>query len=336
MSLRRLDLRASHKIGILAVLVLVLGLPSLVDNAFYLNLMVLVLIYAGAASAWNILGGMAGQFSLGHTVFFGIGAYTSTLLYGFAGLSPWIGALLGGVISMALALAIAYPIFRLRGVFFAMATLAVSETVRILVIYFRRIFDLPYGLSINYEPSLANMIFEERASYAYLAGGFALLVMAAALLVDRSYVGFYLRAIRDNQEAAEAAGISVRRYKLLALLLSTFLTSLGGTILAQYTLYIEPETVFNVTISINLALMSILGGLGTLLGPLVGAVIALPLQEFLRDWFGSAASGAHLAVYGVLLVVMVVGMPRGIVGGLAAALARRRLRQGERPAEAAP
>ncbi len=336
MSLRLLEVERKHLLGILVLLLLVLGLPALVGNAFYLNLMVLVFIYAGAATAWNILGGMTGQFSLGHTVFFGIGAYTSTLLYNFYGISPWIGGLIGGVISMSLALAISYPIFRLRGVFFAMATLAVSETVRILVIYARREFDLPYGLSINYEPSLANMIFASRESYVYLAGGFLLLVMAVAFVLDRSYVGYYLRAIRDNQEAAEAAGISVRRYKLLGLLVSTFLTSLGGTILAQYTLYIEPETVFNVTISINMALMSILGGLGTLLGPLVGAVIALPLQEFLRDWLGSAASGAHLAVYGVLLVAMVIGMPKGIVGTVGDLLARRRGRLLRAARERAP
>ncbi|MDX5361641.1 MAG: branched-chain amino acid ABC transporter permease, partial [Alphaproteobacteria bacterium] len=192
-------------------------------------------------------------------------------------------------------------------------------------------FDLPYGLSINYEPSFWKMIFASRLEYVYLAGGFLLLVLAVAFLMDRSYIGYYLRAIRDNDEAAEAAGISVRRYKLLALLVSTFLTSLGGTILAQYTLYIEPETVFNISISINLALMSILGGLGTLLGPVVGAIIALPLQEFLRDWFGAAAAGAHLAVYGVLLIVMVVAMPQGIVGALAQVISRRRARSLSQP-----
>ena len=123
MSLGILDVRTHHKVGIALVVAGVLGLPAFVDNAFYLNLMVLVFIYAGAASAWNILGGMAGQFSLGHTVFFGIGAYTSTLLYNFYGVSPWAGAVLGGMISMSLALLVAYPIFRLRGVFFAMSTI---------------------------------------------------------------------------------------------------------------------------------------------------------------------------------------------------------------------
>jgi branched-chain amino acid transport system permease protein len=310
-------------------------LPS---NDYYLNLMVLTLLYAGLASAWNIVGGMAGQFSLGHTAFVGIGAYTSTVLFNYAGISPWLGMLAGAALSMLLAVCIAFPTFRMRGVFFAMATLAFSETVRILLIYSRKFVDLPYGLSIDFQPGLARMVFADRVSYVWLAGGYLVLVLAAAFVLSRSFVGFYLRAIRDNEDAAEATGVPVRRYKLLALLVSAAFSAIGGTLMAQYVMYIEPGTVFTVALSVDLALMSILGGVGTLAGPVLGAAIALPFREFLVEVFGDAASGTHLVVYGLLLIVIVVLLPQGLLGGLRSLLARfspQRRRAAETPAAAA-
>ncbi len=175
------------------------------------------------------------------------------------------------------------------------------------------------------------MMFAEPRSYALLGGLFMLMVCAVAYVLSRSRPGYYLNALRDNEEAARASGIDLRRYKLLALLLSAAFTSLGGTLMAQYVLYIEPGTVFSLAISVDLALMSILGGLGTLAGPLLGAAVAVPLQEFLRDWLGSAGAGAHLAVYGALLVVIVMIMPQGVVG----AWSQRRRKQVNRTREAA-
>jgi branched-chain amino acid transport system permease protein len=291
-------------------------LPTFLENDYYLNLLVLTLLYAGLASAWNIVGGMAGQFSLGHTAFFGIGAYTSTILNNYFGISPWLGMLAGAMISVIFAVLIAYPAFRMRGVFFAMTTLAFGETVRILLIYSRKFVNLPYGLSIDFQPSLARMVFTERWAYAYLAGGYLAAVLLAAYLLSRSYIGFYLRAIRDNEEAADAAGVPVRNYKLLAFVVSAFLTSIGGTLMAQYVMYIEPGTVFTISFSVDLALMAILGGVGTLAGPVIGAAIALPLREFLVEVFGASGAGTHLVVYGMLLVVIVVLLPEGLLGGL--------------------
>ncbi|MDM0001761.1 branched-chain amino acid ABC transporter permease [Variovorax sp. J22P240] len=319
--------------GVLAAVVIAGALvPS---NDHYLNLLILTLIYAGLASAWNIVGGMAGQFSLGHTAFFGIGAYTSTILLNYAGISPWLGMLAGAVFSIVLVVIIAFPTFRMRGVFFAMATLAFGETVRILLIYSRKFVELPYGLSVDFVPGLARMVFSDRSSYVWLAGGYLAVVLAAAFLLSRSYTGFYLRAIRDNEEAADAAGVPVRRYKLLALVVSAALTSIGGTLMAQYVMYIEPGTVFTISFSVDLALMAILGGVGTLAGPVLGAAIALPFREFLVEAFGSSASGTHLVVYGLMLVVIVVLLPQGLVGGLQdlrAWVHRRRRQPAGRPA----
>ncbi len=275
------------------------------------------------ASAWNILGGMAGQFSLGHTAFFGVGSYTSTLLYNYAGISPWLGMIAGGGISMFLAWLIAFPAFRMRGVFFAMATLAFGETIRILLMYSRKFTDMPYGLSINYEPGFGRMIFEERSSYALLAGAFLLLVSLVAFGLSKSYIGAYFRAIRDSEEAAVASGIAMRRYKLLALLTSAFLTSVGGSLMAQYVMYIEPTSVFSVGFSVDLPLMALLGGLGSVAGPIIGAVIALPLREFLLETFGQYASGLHLMIYGVLLMLIVILLPNGLIGAMKS-LARMR------------
>ncbi|EAQ02107.1 high-affinity branched-chain amino acid transport system permease protein livh / high-affinity branched-chain amino acid [Pseudooceanicola batsensis HTCC2597] len=309
------DMRPRDALGALILVLLTMGLPLVIANDYHVNVLVLVFLYAGMASAWNILGGMAGQFSLGHTAFFGTGAYTSTLLYNFAGVSPWIGMVAGGLLSMVFAVIIAYPAFRMRGVFFAMATLAFGEAIRILLIYSRKHVDMPYGLSINWEPAFGNMIFEERSSYALLAGVFLLIVTLTAYGLSRSHAGIYLRAIRDSEEAAVAAGIPMRRYKMIALLISAFFTSAGGTLLAQYVLYIEPTTVFSMAYSVDLPLMALLGGIGTVAGPILGAFIALPLRDVLLDLFGSGAAGLHLVVYGVLLMVIVIVLPSGLIGG---------------------
>lgn len=313
---RYLELRRPDAVWLLLLLTLVLLAPQATSNDYYLNLMVLALLYAGLASAWNIIGGIAGQFSLGHTAFFGIGAYTSTILFNYAGVSPWFGMLVGAAISVAFAVLIAYPAFRMRGVFFAMTTLAFGETVRILLIYSRKHVDLPYGLSVAFTPGWSNMVFAERWAYAYLAGAYLLLVVATAFVLSRSYTGYYLRALRDSEEAADAAGVPVRRYKLVAFVISAFLTSIGGTLMAQYVMYIEPGTVFTVALSVDLALMAILGGVGTLAGPVIGALLAVPLREFLVEAFGQAGAGTHLVVYGLLLVVIVIVLPHGLVGGM--------------------
>lgn len=311
------ELRRSDAVWAVAIALIAFGFPFVVTNGYYVNLFILVCLYAGMSSAWNILGGFAGQFSLGHTAFFGTGAYTSTLLYNYAGVSPWIGLVAGGLLSMVFATIIALPAFRMRGVFFAMATLAFGETIRIVLIFSRKYVDMPYGLAINWEPAFSKMIFRDASSYALLAASFMVLVALVSFVISRSYVGAYLRAIRDSEEAAVASGVPMRRFKMMALLISAFFTSAGGTLLAQYVLYIEPTTVFNIAFSVDLPLMTLLGGIGTVVGPLIGAVIALPLRDILLEVFGSGAAGLHLVVYGVVLIVIVIVLPEGLVGGLA-------------------
>jgi branched-chain amino acid transport system permease protein len=193
-SARFFVIRSRDLVGTAIVLVVALVMPFLAPDDYYANVLVLILIYAGLALSWNLIGGVAGQFSLGHSAFYGIGAYTSTILYNYLGVTPWLGMLAGGLISIAVAAVISYPVFRMRGVFFAMATLAVGETIRILLIYSRKFVPLPYSLSINYTPSFSNMIFEDRSSYALLAGCYFLFCAAITFAMIRSYTGYYLPA----------------------------------------------------------------------------------------------------------------------------------------------
>jgi branched-chain amino acid transport system permease protein len=271
-----------------ATLLSLLGLAGLgvltltLRQPFYLNILALTLFYAAASSAWNLLGGLAGQLSLGHAAFFGIGAYASTLLYLDHGLSPWWGMLIGGGLASAFAVLVAYPCFRLRGPFFALATIALAEVLRILAMHFRELTKGGVGLSIPFRPGLANFTFPDKTGYAVVAFLFLVVMIGVGYLIKRSRVGYYLAALRDDPEAAEAAGINTTAAKLLVMVVSAFFTALAGTFYAQYVTFIDPDIVFSMNFSVQLALLPIIGGLGTILGPVLGAFILTPLDEIGR------------------------------------------------------
>lgn len=318
-------------LGLLAVS----ATPLVIENRFYLHVLVMILFYAALSQAWNIIGGYGGQLSLGHAAFFGIGAYTSTLLFFQLGLTPWIGGLLGGVLAAAAAFGISYPCFRLRGPFFTLSTIAFGEVVRILAIYFRDLTKGSVGLQIPFRPSLGNFIFREKASYLYVALGLLLITTAVAWWIEHSRLGHSLVALREDEDAAEAVGINTHWAKLAAVMISAFLTALGGTFYAQFVLFIEPYSVFSGDLSIQLALVAIIGGIGTISGPIVGSFIVTPVSEFARAWLGGSFRGLHFLVYGLILIVVVILIPRG-VGEWLRAPYRRLLRRlsGWRPAEA--
>ncbi|ETI69046.1 branched-chain amino acid ABC transporter permease [Neobacillus vireti] len=299
---------------LIGLLIVTLLLPYLIQNEFYLHVLTSVLVYAGLASSWNILGGFAGQLSLGHTAFFGIGAYTSTLLYVYLGISPWIGMLVGGFLAVIVSFITLYPSFRLRGVFFAMVTISFGEVIRILFVYFRNKTTIPYGVTINYEPSFTNMIFDGPMGYFYVSFVYLLIILVISWKVKNSRLGFFLNALKENDEAAQALGVPTSASKFKALAISAFFTAIGGTILVQNILYIEPESAFSTSISTELALISIIGGIGTVAGPVIGAIILIPLGESLRALFSGSVQGLHLVLYGVLLMVVVLKNPNGIMG----------------------
>jgi branched-chain amino acid transport system permease protein len=298
---------------LLAMIVVLAVLSTVTRDKFYLHVLIMMMFYAGASSAWNLIGGFAGQLSLGHAAFFGIGAYTSTLLFINLGVSPWIGMLVGAVLAATVGALVGFPSFRLRGPFFTLVTIAFAEVLRILAITFHDFTRGSIGVSVPFRPGVENFIFRELSHYAYVALAFMSLMVFLSLWVERSRIGFYLSALREDEDAAQALGVNTARYKLIALLLSAFFTSVAGTFYAQYIFYIEPFAVFALDFSVLLAMMAIIGGLGTVWGPVAGAFLVTPLSEFLRAQLGGELQGLHLVIYGTVLILTVILLPMGLV-----------------------
>ncbi len=300
--------------GLLALGAL-LAFPLVFTLPFPRHVMIMIFLYAMLAQAWNLLAGYCGQISLGHAVFFGTGAYTSSVLVKEFGLTPWIGMLAGALVAVSLSQVIGYPVFRLRGHYFAIATIAVGEIVQTLMINWdwvggaRGLF-----VPIKRPDSFLNFQFHEsKQTYYYIALGFLLLALWITHRITRSRSGYYFRAIREDQDAAASLGIPVARYKQRAMALSAGLTALGGTFYAQYILFIDPESVLPLSLSILICLVAVLGGVGTLWGPVIGAAILVPLSEGTRIYLGGTGKAIDLLVFGALIVLVSVIQPGGIM-----------------------
>jgi branched-chain amino acid transport system permease protein len=319
-------------------IILVLGaaaavLPLVMSNPTHLNLAILVLMAAQLGVAWNILGGYAGQVSLGHAAFYGLGAYTSTMLLLNVGINPWLGMLLGGVTAALLSLAFGWSCFRLKGHYFAMATIAVAELVQITFTNWDYAGSA-VGLTIPMaQRGWAAMVFADKAPYYWLALGLLLLTLLANWAVERSHIGYYLRAIKDEPDAARSIGINITRYKQIALGISAFFTALGGSLYAQKELYIDPNSVLSTALSIKMALVAILGGVGTLFGPVVGSLVLTSIEELTRTFFGGGGRGTDTIIYAALIIVIAVFYPSGLIGWFRERR-QRRLAQRAQPAGA--
>ncbi len=299
----------------LLILFALLAFPLVFTLPFPRHVMIMIFLYATLAQAWNLLAGYCGQISLGHAVFFGAGAYTSSVLAKEFGVSPWIGMLVGAVLAVALSQLIGYPVFRLRGHYFAIATIAVGEVVQTLVMSWDRVGGAR-GLfvPIKRPDSFVNFQFHDsKQTYYYIALGFLLLALWLTHRVVHTRTGFYFRAIREDQDAAASLGVPVARYKLIAMALSAGLTAMAGTFYAQYILFIDPESVLPLALSIQICLIAVLGGLGTLWGPVLGAAILGPLSEGTRIYLGGSGKAIDLLVFGALIVIVSVIQPGGIM-----------------------
>jgi branched-chain amino acid transport system permease protein len=302
--------------GVLAiVLAALLGPPFL--SPYLVHLLVLMLFFAFLGVAWNLLGGYAGQFSFGHAAFFGIGAYTSTLLLVRLGLSPWVGFLVGGILAALFGCFAGYLSFRygLRGPYFALVTLAFAEMLRLVALNWMAVGG-PMGILIPLPragEALWRLQFTDKLPYYYLM--LALLGLALGLnrAVERARLGHVLAAIRENEDAAEASGVDTLRAKLQAMALSAFLTALGGTFYAQYFSFIDPTLAFGPAVSVEILLRPIVGGPGTLFGPVLGSLVLTPLSELTRSFIRGRA-GVDVMVYGAVLVVVITFLPGGLVG----------------------
>jgi branched-chain amino acid transport system permease protein len=300
----------------LAALSLLVVVPVALGSPFAIHIAVTICVFAALSTAWNIVGGYAGQLSLGHTIFYGIGGYAAALLIQHFGLTPWIGMLIGAGASVLAALAIGYPCFRLRGPFFALATIAFLEVVRLLVIHFNGFTGGSAGLIVPLNIGWAWMIFQDKINYLYIAFGLLLLTLAVSSAIRDSRLGFYLTAVREREEAAQAAGVDTARAKLSAAMISAALTSMIGSFHAMYLTFLEPATMFSLATSIEIAMFALIGGLGTVAGPLLGTLLVVPLAEAARGWLGAAANGLHGLVYGVVLVLITLTLPGGLAGVL--------------------
>ncbi len=299
-----------------------LGLAAFGDNAL-LDSLNQVLIWAALALSWNILGGYARQVSVGHVAFYGIGAYTSTLLGLQYGLSPWIGMLAGGALAALSSLVLGLATLRLRGPFFTMATIAFAEVVRILAVNLRGLTRGSEGLSIDSTPSPADFVFADPRSYVLASWGLMLAVFLVSKYLDASKTGMRLRAMREDEAAARAVGIRTFGLRLGVLALSAFCTALCGTFYAQYLLLIDPDSVLGADASLQMALMAVVGGIGTAIGPVLGTYLVVPFGQVLRAELGSNLAGLHLVVYGLGLVLVLYWIPGGIWPAIERALARR-------------
>lgn len=296
-------------------LLLLLLFPLVITQTYLIHVMILVFMFGMLGVAWNIMGGYAGMFSFGQAAFFGIGAYTSSFLLVTFHVNPWIGLMAGGVVAALMAAAIGYPCSNLRGHYFAIATIAFGEIVRI---HFNnwKLVNAAEGITIPMmDESLANFMFHSsKLPYYYIILAFLLLALVICYFVANSKMGYYFRAIKESHDVAEVLGVNVVRYRLIAIMVSAFLSAMAGTFYAQYILYIDPESVMLLAISIQIVLISMLGGAGTIMGPVIGAAILIPIAELTRIWLGHRGTGVDMLIYGFLITLISVYQPQGIWG----------------------
>ncbi len=293
--------------------------PVAVRDAFLLDALVIMLLWGAASAAWNVAGGYAGQVSLGHAAFFGIGAYAAALAGARFGQSPWLGLLAGVALSLAAGGIIGYLSNRLRGPYFALSTIAFSQVLLIVASRWRGFTAGSEGIPVPFRPGFWTLGLGHVA-WVYLALAVAVLYYGVQVYLERSRVGYQLAGVREDEDAAEALGIATRRLKVVAITLSAALTSVCGALWAQYVGFVDPFYVFSIDLSIRFALHTIIGGIGSALGPYLGAILITALETYLRATFSGVRTGftgIYLIIYGTALIVVVRFLPEGLTGLLA-------------------
>ncbi|WP_298245210.1 branched-chain amino acid ABC transporter permease [uncultured Bradyrhizobium sp.] len=288
--------------------------PLFVKDVVVQNILILTLMYAGLSQSWNILSGYCGQISLGHALYFGLGAYTTELLFTKFGVLPWFGMLAGGVVSALIAMGLGYPFFRLRGHYFVIATIVIAE-IGLLLFHNWDWAGAAMGITIPIRGDswLKFQFLRTKLPYFYFALALCCLAWFVTWWLEDSKWGFWWRAVKDNPDAAESLGVDVFNSKMGAAAVSAFLVAVGGSFYAQFVSYIDPESVMGFQFSLLMALPAVLGGIGTLWGPVLGAAILIPLTELTRFKFGGSGRGVDLIVYGTLIVLISLALPRGLL-----------------------
>lgn len=301
-------------VGVLAIVPLFVT-TFLPNNSFFvLNTFIYVFLFIILGHGWNILGGYAGQVSLGHAVMFATGAYGTAILFVYYGVTPLIGVFLAALVAVVVGVALGGATFSLRYHYFAMATLAAALIAR--VVFFR--WDYVGGATgIEYPldqlGTLYSFTFNDKSPYYYVTGAAALVTTLFVFRLDNSKLGVYLKAINMDQELAENAGLKAWWYKMYAMGLSSFITGLAGGLYAQYIMYIDPMSTLRVLRNIDIILVPIIGGVGTVLGPVVGAFIFIPVREYTRSTLSGTATGLGWVVFGLVLLLISIYRPGGLL-----------------------
>lgn len=317
-------MRAVAVAATIAVLAALPLFPALFGS-YAITIFTLIFFYGFLGQAWNIVGGYAGQLSAGHAAYLGIGAYTAAVLSVEAGVTPWVGMFIGGALAAVLGTIVGFLGFRfgLRGFYFVLLTVAFAEICRIIVANVDAVGG-SIGYYISFTGNPRQFQFQDNRAYYYIALAFMLLATGLVAWLQGRRFGVYLAAIREDESACEALGVNTFRYKMLAMMLSSFLTGVGGTFYAFYLFSLNPNTVFGVPLSVEIIIRPIVGGAGTVLGPILGSFILSPLAELARHYFAQGGwTGAHLIVYGALLIAVVLFLPEGAYPRLQRAWARR-------------
>ena len=308
--------RRRRDLIVAAVLIAVAAcVPMFVKDVYVQNIMVLTRMYAALSQSWNILGGYCGQISLGHALYFGLGAYTTAILFTKFGVLPWFGMLIGGFISAAIALALGYPTFRLGGHYFAIATIVITEIAFLLFLNWDWAgAALGIDIPVRADSWLKFQFTRSKLPYFHFALAFAAVAWLVTWWLENSKWGYWWRAVKDNSDAAESLGVVVFKSKMGAAAISAFLTAIGGAFYAQFVSYIDPESVMSFQFSLLISLPAVLGGIGTLWGPVFGAAILIPVTELTRSFIGGSGRGVDLIVYGSLIMLISLTRPDGLLG----------------------
>jgi branched-chain amino acid transport system permease protein len=305
------------RILLAAIFIFLLVVPLFLEDPYFLHIFILVFLFGYLGTAWSFVS-MAGQLSMGHAAFLGIGGYFSTLMFMELGVTPWLGMWEGALFCAILGVFVGYPTFRLKGPYFALTTIAMAEILRI---YIENTEVGPFGIPLRAAMGLLIPLkgnapyvfqFDDKEPYYYISFIMMCVSIILSFIINRTRIGFYLAAIRSNQDAAESLGINSIKYKLIAMAISCFLIALGGTFYAQYFRYINPERALGLGMSIEIVLVGVVGGWQTVLGPAIGSVILTPLGEIVRAYLGGSYAGLHLLLYGVVLMAIIFFLPNGI------------------------
>jgi branched-chain amino acid transport system permease protein len=347
-------LRSAHQgfpivgaIVFLVALAVFAAFPSFVKKPYVLHMGVMLFLAIIQGQAWNVIGGYAGQYSVGHAAYFGMGAYVTVMLLELRHVAPWWGIWAAILAAVLLSLLIGSITFRLRGPYFVLASISVAEIIRLAALHFREFTRGAEGFLLGEIPALhvlgTEIEFFTKRPFYFIGLALAVLSVLANWAVQHSKLGYYFQAIREDQDAAHSLGINLPLYKNVALAISAAFTACAGGFYAMFVKFIDPNTVFGLDVSVQIVLIAIIGGIGTILGPVIGAVVLVPLSEVLRNPKGLVQIGvlpsdsgfvafierylsnAHLLVYGILVVVVILFAPEGVLGVI-----RRAMRRGSR------